>query len=53
MIWLRVAKNRRGRCRGVFDPAARFMARWHRGEAKKSWLRHAAEDAKSSDKGKP
>ena len=30
------------------------MTRWHRGEAEKSWLRHAAaEDAKSSDKGKP
>ena len=28
------------------------MTRWHKGEAK-SWLCHAAEDAKSGDKGKP
>ena len=26
------------------------MTKCHRGEAEKSWLRHAAEDAKSSDK---
>ena len=25
----------------------------NRGKAEKSWLRHVAEDAKSSDKGKP
>ena len=29
------------------------MTRWHKGEAEKSWLRHATEDAKSGDKGKP
>ena len=28
------------------------MARWHRDEAESSRLRHAAEDAKSDDKGK-
>ena len=28
------------------------MARWHRGEADRSGLRHAAQDAKSSDKGR-
>ena len=28
------------------------MARWHRGEAQKSRLRHAAEDAKNGDKGR-
>ena len=29
------------------------MARWHRGEAEKSWLRLTAEDAKSSNQAKP
>ena len=28
------------------------MARWHRNEAQKSRLRHAAEDAKNGDKGR-
>lgn len=28
------------------------MAKWHRGGAERSWLRHAARDAKSSDKGR-
>ena len=37
----------------VVDAADRFMTRWHKGEAEKSWLRHATEDAKSGDKGKP
>ena len=32
--------------RGIVDAADRFMARWHRGEAEKSWLRLTAEDAK-------
>ena len=27
------------------------MARWHRDEADRSWLRHSTEDAKSDDKG--
>ena len=35
--------------RGVVEAAECFM-RWHRGEAESSWLRHAAEDAKSDDK---
>ena len=38
---------------GVVDAAAHFMTRWHRGEAEKSWLCHAAVDANSSNKGKP
>ena len=29
------------------------MKRWHKGEAEKSWLCHAAEDAKGGDKRKP
>ena len=42
------------RCGGALHDKIRFMTRWHRGEAEKSWLRHAAAvDAKSSDKGKP
>ena len=39
--------------RGIVDAADRFMARWHRGEAEKSWQRLTAEDAKSSNQGKP
>ena len=35
---------------GMVDAAGRFITRWHRGDAEKSWLRHAAEDAKTSDK---
>ena len=53
MLWLRVAKKRGKRYGGVFDPAARFMTRWHGGEAEKGWLRHATEEAKSNDKGEP
>ena len=37
--------------RGVVDAADRFMTRWHKAE--KCWLRHATENAKSVDKGKP
>ena len=39
--------------RGVVDAADRFTTRWHRGGAEKSWLRHAAEDAKRRNKGEP
>ena len=28
------------------------MAGWHKDEAERSWLRHAAEGAKSGDKGR-
>ena len=28
------------------------MTRWHRDEAESSWLRHAADDANSDDKGR-
>ena len=38
--------------REVVEAVACFMARWHMDEAESSWLRHAAEDAKSVDKGK-
>ena len=38
--------------RGVVKAATCFMARWHRGEAPRSRLRHAAEDAKNGDEGK-
>ena len=29
-----------------------FMARWHRHDTWRNWLRHAAEDAKSGDEGR-
>ena len=48
----RVAKKSSRRWyRGVIETADCFMARWHRDEAQGSRLRHAAEDAKSGDKG--
>ena len=37
--------------RGIVDAADRFMTRWHRGQAEKSWQRLTAEDTKSSNKG--
>ena len=42
-----------GRGRWIVDAADRFMTRWHRGDAEKSWQRLTAEDAKSSNQGKP
>ena len=54
MLWPRVAKKSGNWYREVVDAADRFMTRWHRGEAQKSWLRHAAAvDAKSSNQEKP
>ena len=38
--------------RGVVEAAECFMTRWHRDEAESSWLRHAADDANSDDKGR-
>ena len=37
---------------GVVEAAECCMARWHKDEAEGSWPRHAAEDAKSDDKGR-
>ena len=51
MLWPRVAKKSGKRYRGVVEAADCFMARWHRDEAQRSRLRHAAEDAESGDKG--
>ena len=53
LLWPRAAKKSGKWCRGVVDAADRFMTRWHKGEAEKSWLQHTTEDAKSGDKGKP
>lgn len=36
---------------GGGEAADCFLARWHWGEAERSWLHHAAEDAKSGGKG--
>ena len=51
VLWPRAAKSGKW-YRGVVDAADRFMTRWHKGEAEKSWRRHAAENAKNGDKGK-
>ena len=46
--WL-TAKNGGKWYREATAAAEYLMAKWHRGEAESSWLRHAAEDAKSDD----
>ena len=38
--------------RGVIEAAEHFMVRWRETEVERSWLRHAAENVKSGDKGK-
>ena len=53
VLWSRAAKKSGSWHRGVFDAADRFFTRWHRGEAEKSWQRLTAEDANSSNQGKP
>ena len=52
VLWPRAAKKSGNWHRGI-DAAGRFMTRWHRGEAEKSWQHPTAEDAKSSNQGKP
>lgn len=51
VLWGREAKKSEKWRPGVFKAANCFMARWHRDEAEVSWLRNAAEDAQSGDKG--
>ena len=54
VLWPRATKKNRNWHRGIVAAAYRFMTRWHRGEAEKSWQRlTAAEDAQSSNQGKP
>ena len=53
MLWPRAAEKSGNWHRGIADAADRFIKRWHRGEAEKSWQRLTAEDAKSSNQGKP
>ena len=50
LLWPRVAKKTGKWYRGVVEAGDCFRSRWHRVEAQKSWLRHAAEDAKNGDK---
>ena len=52
MLWSRAAKTSGNWYRGVVDAPGRFMTKWHRGEADKSWPIHATVDAKNSNKGK-
>ena len=52
MLWPRAAKNSGKWRRGVVEAAGRFKPRWHRDEGQRSRPRHAAEDAKSGDKGR-
>ena len=50
VLWPRAAKSSGNWHRGIVDAADRFMKMWHRGEAEQ---RLTAEDAKSSNQGKP
>ena len=45
------ARNNRKWYRGVVEAAECLMAMWHSDEVESSCLRHAAEEAKSDDKG--
>ena len=49
VLWTRTAKKSEKWYRGVVEAADYSMAMWHRVEAERSWLRHAALDARSSD----
>ena len=53
MLWPRAAKKSEKWHRGIVDAADRFMKRWQRGEAEKSWQGLTVEDAESSNQGKP
>ena len=53
VLWPRAAKNIGSWHRDIVDAADCFMTRWHRGEAEKSWQHLTAENAKSSNQGKP
>ena len=52
VLWPTAAKKGGKWYRGVVEAAECFMTRWHRDEAESSWLRHAADDANSDDKGR-
>ena len=46
VLWPPAAKKAGKWSWGIVKAANGFMARWHRAEMEKSWLRHANEDAK-------
>ena len=52
VLWFSAAEKSGKWYRVVVEAAEYFMARWNRDEAESSWLRHAAEDAKSNVKEK-
>ncbi|MEP2437054.1 MAG: hypothetical protein ABJH93_09170, partial [Roseibium sp.] len=52
MKWARTDKKSGNFYRGLVEEAESFMPRWLADEAKRSRLRHAAEDAKNGDKGR-
>ena len=54
VLWPRAAKKNGNWHRGIVGEADRFMTRWHRGEAEKSWQRLTEEEARrSSTQGAP
>ena len=52
VLWPRASKKSGKWYRGIVETADCFMVRWHRGEAQRSRLRHAAEDAKIGENGR-
>ena len=50
--WSRAAKMSGHWYRGVVDAPGRFMTKWHRGRADKTWPIQATIDANNSNKGK-
>ena len=53
MPWPRAAKKSGNWHQGIVDAAGRFVTRSHKGVAEKGWQGLRAEDAKSSNQGKP
>ena len=52
VLWSRAAKKGGNWYREVVDAAGRFMTKWHRTEADKSWPLHAKVGAKNKNQGK-
>ena len=52
VLWPRAATKSEKCYREVAEATGCFIARWHRNDAQRSRLCHAAEDAKNGDKGR-
>ena len=52
VLWPTAANKGGTWYRGIVKAANGFMARWHRAEVEKSWLRHVNEKFKMKDEGR-